>query len=188
LACDTRKGRGQVAQQTFEGACQDYRPRNEDIIMARLGCTGEHLPCGLHKTAARPIASDRVAHSPARRETQADRRFRFGSVARPDLKHERRGHPTTPGRSDRKKFAPPLETCYRSFRLASIIQADVDNRRSAGQPLTAPGAPAGDDAATANRCHARAKPVPPLANDVARLISTLHDRPLANPRLNRSAV
>jgi hypothetical protein len=30
--------------------------------------------------------------------------------------------------------------------------------------------------------------VPPLANDVARLIGALHAGPLANPRPNRSAV
>jgi hypothetical protein len=30
--------------------------------------------------------------------------------------------------------------------------------------------------------------VAPLADDIARLIGTLHARPLANPRLNRSAV
>jgi hypothetical protein len=46
--------------------------------------------------------------------------------------------------------------------------------RSAGQTLAAPGPAPRDHAAPADCGHPRAKAMPPLANDVARLVGTLH--------------
>lgn len=190
LADDPCKGSGQVAQQTIEWACQDHRPRNENIVVARHACAGEHLSGGLRKTAARPIASDGVANPSAGGEAQADLRVLPRRRPGPDLENEGRRDPTAPAGCDGKELATPLETRYRSFRLAPVTQADAGaaSPRLAGQPLAAPGPPAGDHPAAANGCHAGAKAVPPLANDVARLIGALHAGPLANPRPNRSAV
>lgn len=190
LTDDPCKGSGQVAQQTIEWACQDHRPRNEDIVVTRHACAGEHLAGGLRKTAARPIASDGVADSSAGGKAQADRRILPRRRPGPDLEDEGRRHPTAPGGCDGKELAAPLETRYRGFRLAPVTQADAAaaSSRLAGQPLATPGTPAGDHPAAADACHAGAKAVPPLANDVARLIGALHAGPLANPRSNRSAV
>jgi hypothetical protein len=190
LADDPCKGSGQVAQQTIEWACQDHRARNENIVVTRHACAGEHLAGGLRKTAARPVASDGVANSSAGGEAQADLRVLPRRRPGPDLENEGRRDPTAPAGCDGKELATPLETRYRSFRLAPVTQADAGavSARLAGQPLATPGTPAGDHPAAANGCHAGAKAVPSLANDVARLIGALHAGPLANPRPNRSAV
>jgi hypothetical protein len=190
LTDDPCKGSGQVAQQTIEWACQDHRPRNENIVVTRHACAGEHLAGGLRKTAARPIASDGVANSTAGGEAQADLRVLPRRRPGPDLENEGRRDPTSSAGCDGKELATPLETRYRGFRLAPVTQADAGaaSSRLAGQPLATPGTPAGDHPAAANGCHAGAKAVAPLANDVARLIGALHAGPLANPRPNRSAV
>jgi hypothetical protein len=190
LMGDPCKGRGQVAQQTIEWACQDHRARNENIVVTRHACAGEHLAGGLRKTAACPIASDGVANSAAGGEAQADLRVLPRRRPGPDLENEGRRDPTSSAGCDSKELATPLETRYRGFRLAPVTQADAGaaSSRLAGQPLATPGTPASDHPAAANGCHAGAKAVAPLANDVARLIGALHAGPLANPRPNRSAV
>jgi hypothetical protein len=190
LPHDPCKGSGQVAQQTIEWACQDHRPRNENIVVARHTGAGEDLAGGLRKAAARPIASDGVADSSAGGEAQADLRALPRRRPGPDLENESRRNPTTPGGCDGKELVTPLETRYRNIRLALVTQTDAraTSPRLAAQPLATLGTPAGEHPAAANSCHARAKAVPPLANDIARLIGALHAGPLAKPRPNRSAV
>jgi hypothetical protein len=187
---DLGKGSGQVAQQTIERACQDHRTRNDDIVVARLACAGEHLPGRLRKPAARPVARDGIANSSAGGEAQADLGAAVRRRSEPDLENEGRRYPTAPASRDGEELATPLETRYRGCRLAPITQADaaMATARLAGQPLATPGAPAREHPTAANGCHAGAKTMAPLANDVARLIGALHARPLANPRPNRSAV
>jgi hypothetical protein len=184
LAGDPCKGSGQLAQQTIERACQDHRPRNEDIIVARLSGAGQQLPGGLHKAAARPIASDGVADSAAGRKAQADLRAPPRRRTRPDLENKGRRHPAASAGCDREELLTPPQTRDRRLRLALVTQADAGtvSARSAGQPLATPGAPAGDHPAAANGRHARAKTVAPLANDVARLIGALHAGPLYQPK------
>jgi hypothetical protein len=82
--------------------------------------------------------------------------------------------------------APP-QADHPNFRGAACAQTKPVAvwRRSAGQALAPFGPPPRDHATAADRRHARAEPVAPLADDIARLIRALHDgasrQPLAKP-------
>ena len=185
-ARDPRKRGRQILQDQIERTCQDRRPRHDDVVIARLGRTRKDRARRRPQPAARPIARHRVADPPAGGEADADRRW---LAPRPRLQHKRRCRPSAARRRHGDELARRFKRTTRTLCGAACAQTGPVAvwQRSAGQALAPLGTPPRDHAPAADRRHARAEPVPPLADEVARLIGALHDGSPC-PLPNQSAV
>ncbi len=180
-----RKCVRQIGQQSLERTCQDRRPRHDDVVISRLGGTGKESACRGPQPPARAVAGNGVADPPAGGEADAD----FpGRAARPRLQNERRHGPAAARSRHGEELAAPLEPDHSDLRGRAYAQAEPVAvwRRSAGQALAPFGTPPREHAPAADGRHTRAETVPPLADDVARLICAFHDgafrQPLAKPK------
>ena len=126
-----------------------------------------------------------VADPSAGSEADADL---LGRAPRPRLQHERRRGPAAARPRHGEELAAPLEPDHSDLRGPAYAQAESVAvwRRSAGQALAPFGTPPREHATPADGRHARAETVPPLADDVARLICAFHDgafrQPFAKPK------
>jgi hypothetical protein len=185
LPDDPRECVRQIGQQSLERTCQDRRPRHNDVVISRLGGTGKESACRGPKAPARAVAGHGVADPPAGGEADADLP---GRAARLRLQNERRRRPAAARPRHGEELAAPLEPDHSDLRGRAYAQAEPVAvwRRSAGQALAPFRTSPREHATAADGRHARAEAVPPLADDVARLICAFHDgafrQPLAKPK------
>jgi hypothetical protein len=161
--------RAQVRDEHPERPLECRGPADHYVVASFCRIRRQHDPGGLAKPSPNSVPRHCVADFAARRNPQPNiGRSLLHAIPIVWLQYLQ----DQPGRCPRAPFARD------THELGPTLQA-WNNRwhgDSGGKALAPSSAPSRHDAAAADGRHAMAKSMPPFANDLARLISPLHER------------
>lgn len=158
---------GQVANQGRKRPADGGRASDQHVVAAAPSVKRQNLLGQRAQPTPHPITRHGVTDPAARRDAVTDRAYSLDTrtilLTAPNLKHDAR-----------RGMAPPPIGYAQVLRSVLQTRKARGHGRSSGETLASFAAPIGKDTSASDGRHPRAKPVPSLANDDARLKRAFH--------------